>query len=392
MRKVLFLLPFVALTVASCSDSRELTSNERALNADELRFRTMMSNNTNTRAVSTNLAALQTAGFKVIISGDAITTDANTTSSTPAASHFNGETSVSWSGSAWTLTSPLYWDKSNGNTATFLAYNNIYAGGTTYSVPADIDAQSDLVMAYNTGTRAANASTGIALNFKHLLSQIQIKAANNAADVKQVEVIGVKLSNVPVTSTLTVPSTADFVPVWSTPDAASAKTMGAFRTSSAAGTAVTLTAAPQDVMFGHDFLMALPQTLAAADLSSTATTGFYISLLVRITRVADGSAIYPDDNTKYAYTSVALPAVWEAGKRYVYTLNFYTTDSGAGQIDPNPGDNGEGDTPTGGDNGNKDDNPGEPGAAADDTDVLPLAFTVTVDDWIEVPSSQSLGD
>lgn len=383
-------MPFVALAVASCSDSSELTSNERALNADELRFRTMMDNNT--RAVSTDLAALQTAGFKVIISGDAITTDANTTSATPAASHFNGETSVLWNGSAWMLSSPLYWDKSNGNTATFLAYNNTYGGGTSYSVPADIDTQTDLVMAYNTGTRAANAGAGIALNFKHLLSQIQIKAVNNAADVKQVEVIGVKLSNVPVTSTLTVPSSADFVPAWSAPEAASAKTLGAFRASDAAGTAVTLTAASQDVMFGHGFFMVLPQTLAAADLSSTTTTGFYISLLVRITRVADGSAIYPDDNTKYAYTSVALPAVWEAGKRYVYTLSFYTTDSGAGQIDPNPADNGEGDTPTGGDDGNQDDTPGQPGAASDDTDVLPLAFTVSVEDWIEVLSSQSLGD
>lgn len=390
MRKVLFLLPLVALTVASCSNSDELTSNDRALNSDELRFRTMMGNNT--RAASTDLAALQTNGFKVIISGDAITTNANTTSSTPAASHFNGEASVSWNGSAWALASALYWDKGNGNTATFLAYNNIYSGGTSYSVPADIDAQNDLVMAYNTGTRAANASAGIALNFKHLLSQIQIKATNNAADVKQVEVIGVKLSNVPVTSTLTVPSTADFVPAWSAPDAASAKTMGAFRATDDAGTAVTLTAAAQDVMFGHDFFMVLPQTIAAADLSSTTTTGFYISLLVRITRVADGSAIYPDDNTKYAYTSVALPVEWEAGKRYVYTLNFYTTDSGAGQIDPNPDDNGEGDTPTGGDDGKKDDDPGQPGAASDDTDVLPLAFTVTVEDWIEVPSSQSLGD
>ena len=378
------------MAMASCSDSSELASNDRALNADELRFRTMMGNNT--RAVSTNLAALQTDGFKVIISGDAITTDPNTTSSSPAASHFNGETSVSWNGSAWALASALYWDKGNGNTATFLAYNNIYGGGTSYSVPADIDTQRDLVMAYNTGTRAANAAAGIALNFKHLLSQIQIKASNNAADIKKIEVIGVKLSNVPVTSTLTLPTTNDFVPAWSAPEAASAKTMGAFRATSDASAAVTLTAAPQDVMFGHNFFMVLPQTLAAADLSNPATTGFYISLLVRITRVADGSAIYPDNNTKYAYTSVALPADWEAGKRYVYTLNFYTTDSGAGQIDPNPDDNGEGDTPTGGDDSNTDDTPGEPGAATDDTDVLPLAFTVTVDDWTEVPSSQTVGD
>ena len=45
----------------------------------------------------------------------------------------------------------------------------------------------------------------------------------------------------------------------------------------------------------------------------------------------DGGQIYPAKVGEYDWTAVAIGTNWEAGKKYVYTLNF--TD-GAGKVDP----------------------------------------------------------
>lgn len=106
--------------------------------------------------------------------------------------------------------------------------------------------------------------------------------------------------------------------------------------------------------------MLIPQQLTpwspAGDPDNVAREA-YLSVLVRVT-TADGAVVYPSPTEKTArqYGWVALPidTKWEAGKKYVYVLDF---SHGAGYTDP--------DDPV----------PGE--------SVLgePIKFTVDVTDW-----------
>ena len=50
---------------------------------------------------------------------------------------------------------------------------------------------------------------------------------------------------------------------------------------------------------------------------------------------------------------------WEPGKKYIYTINFFTAGGGGGQIDPI--------------------NPVDPGAPI----ISGINFTVTVSDWVD---------
>lgn len=89
--------------------------------------------------------------------------------------------------------------------------------------------------------------------------------------------------------------------------------------------------------------MLIPQTLTpwspTGDPDNVAREA-YLSVLIQIT-TADGAQVYPfpsdtkkDENgqkRQYAWASIPLSGTWEAGKKYVYTLDF---SNGAGYVDP----------------------------------------------------------
>lgn len=80
-----------------------------------------------------------------------------------------------------------------------------------------------------------------------------------------------------------------------------------------------------------------------------------------------GNVVY--DDTKYGYTCVPISGEWLPGKRYIYTLEFCGSNSGAGVYPPEQPDEPEGVTPP------DDKKPGDP--------VLdsPITFGVTVEGW-----------
>lgn len=112
-------------------------------------------------------------------------------------------------GANWTTASTYYWP---GYELTFFAYAPQSSAGavsidntakkiTGFSPAQSVAEQKDLVVSYNKGDKTNNEGTGVAMNFKHALSQIEVKAKCSNDKIK-IEVIGVKLQTPPQRLTL----------------------------------------------------------------------------------------------------------------------------------------------------------------------------------------------
>ena len=293
-------------------------------------------------------------------------------------------------GATWTTASTYYWP---GYELAFFAYAPQTPGGTVgisgtekkisdFSPAQDVSAQNDLVIAYNTGTKAANEGSGVPLNFKHALSQIEVQAKCSNEKIK-IEILGVRMVNAATKADFTFPE-AETTSAYVLAQSQCAGWSGADGGHATAyyikgEQPVTLTDNAQSIMFGDDNFMLLPQQLTAWD-GTASQTGAYLSVLCRIYSVDGGNEIllYPQptdtDNKdgKYAFSAVSIDTNWEPGKKYTYTLNFCDNGGGAGKGDPDP----DPDEPVDPDPGV---DPGEP--------ILgPITFTVTVDEWSDQPA------
>lgn len=225
-----------------------------------------------------------------------------------------------------------------------------------FSPATEIANQKDFVTATASGTRAANETNGVALTFDHQLSQIEIKAKNTNAGYSY-KVVGVRIGK-PVSKgtftfdtnkwTLTTTEKTNYAVEYATTPrtlAADAATM--------MGTA-------------NDNAMLLPQKLvawASATDKTNNANGAYIALKIQIT-TKDGARVYPAKaKGDYDWAAVAINTNWEAGKKYVYTLDF---SNGAGKVDP------EKPQPV---------DPTDPFKPGEDILGGPIKFKVTVKDW-----------
>ena len=191
---------------------------------------------------------------------------------------------------------------------------------TCFSPKTDISQQVDFITAKATGNME-NTAAGVELQFAHRLAQIEIQASS-ANTSYTFEIKGIRIG-MPV-------STGDFnftSNTWTlgTDKAVYEKTFD---------TATKLEATASALMAG-DNAMLIPQQLTAWDQENDKTNtskGAYISVLVRIKTKA-GALVYPfkGDTEQYAWAAIPVSTNWEAGKKYVYTLNFTT---GAGYVDP----------------------------------------------------------
>ena len=170
--------------------------------------------------------------------------------------------------------------------------------------------QQDFIYSKATGNLASNGTTGIDLNFEHALSEITVAAKNdNTAYI--VEVSGVKIGNIISKGDFTFPTIAGDAASWAL---GTEKTD--YTTEWESATALTSTVSSLDA--SNTAFMLIPQQLEA---ETKAKDGSYIALKVKITM--QGGQVIHDG---WAY--VAVPARWEMGKHYAYTLDF---TSGAGQ-------------------------------------------------------------
>ena len=300
-------------------------------------------------------------------------------------------------GTKWT-TSPLtYWPSDASQQLDFYAYAPTSTTGvtidntgkkiTSYTPSTTVADQKDLVIAYNTGTKTANEASGVPLLFKHALSQIEVKAKCANANMK-VEIIGVKVVSVAKDGTFTFPTATTqsgtghelALGLWNT--ASSQKTAYMVRNSAP----VELTKTAQSLMPSTSgTFMLIPQAITPWNKQNNSTTaGSYISVLCRISNVSgdNETLIFPTTAGKYGFSAVAIGTTdndktWEPGKKYVYTLEFFGTDSGGGRFDPDP-------TVPGGEDTDPDVDPTDPKDGGKEI-LKPITFTVDVEDWTEMP-------
>lgn len=226
-----------------------------------------------------------------------------------------------------------------------------------FSPATEIAEQKDFVTATTSGTRAANETKGVKLTFAHQLSQIEIKAKNTNTGYIYT-VVGVPVSKGTFTFdtnkwTLTTTEKTNYAVEYTTPP----RILGA-EAATMMGTA-------------NNNAMLLPQQLvawASATDKTNNANGAYIALKIQIT-TKDGARVYPAKaKGDYDWAAVAINTNWEAGKKYVYTLDF---SNGAGKVDP------EKPKPV---------DPTDPFNPGEDILGKPIKFTVIVTPW--VPADQ----
>ena len=246
------------------------------------------------------------------------------------------------------------WPK-NGS-LTFVAYSHI--GDTWgYNVPTltktgatitgfkpktDIKDQHDVVFAYGTGSQAANETSGVELNFEHILSQIKIVVKNTDADLHY-SIKGIRIAS--------VSGSADYAFAHD----AGKNTNSHTWTNSGTANAVYETVFENPITLQNSDpvdltdkcnadgvaggAMIIPQTVTSwAGTTTEVAEGFenfvgkaYISLLINVKR--GNTAIYPASGNGYGWAAVALPknTKWDAGNKYIYTLDM---TNGCGKVDP----------------------------------------------------------
>lgn len=376
MRKTLIGMATVLVAMSSCMEDEVLERNQGNALAFRASIDKALSRSGNENV--TDLGKLQEFKVTATIDGQS--------------NYFTDMMVNKSSGDAWTTAATYYWPSYNLG---FYAYAPTDINGVTinkdgkkitdFAPDKDVNQQIDLLVAYNTGTRAANEVPGVALNFKHALSQIDVQAKCSNPNI-EIVVKSIRFVNVKTKGDFTYP--ADITSTNNTlancwNPSSEVSDAAYYKASFGQGQEVTLTDSPKSINSSKNNFMLIPQKLTKW-VKNTATTGAYIAVLCRISS-KDGNTktqLYPELNggnaEKFGSIIVPIDTNWEAGKKYIYTLNFCGDGGGAGLVDPNPDTN----------DPNVDPNP-KPGSEGGDP-VLgnPIKFTVTVENWTDAPVSK----
>ena len=298
------------MALASCAkDSVKEVNNGRAID-----FRVA----TQTRATETTTANLST--FYVTAIDEKGSNYFTNAAFTKIEEYFSSSPAYYWPGDGSDLEFYAYAPAAEtlGATVTINKTTKTLAGFSPASQFAD---QKDFVTATATGSKA-NETTGVALTFDHQLTQIEVKARNaNEAYVYKIK--GVRIAQ-PV-------SKADFDFATSKWAPSTEKAVYQIQYNNE----ITLNTYGQCIMETEgDNAMLIPQELVAWDAENDKTNakkGAYLSVYAQI-ETAEGSRVYPNvEGMDYAWLAVPIDTKWEAGYKYVYTLDF---TNGAGYSDP----------------------------------------------------------
>lgn len=339
----------------SCSQDDEPTTGKTATSSNVIGFNGTADNTTGTRALPISSAnfADQVKNFKVwgyLTNGGAYYLGRTGDAGVLINNMGNGQWDYA------TQTDLVYWpnDAMNFYAITPSANDN-YAfdgGQLTYTVPTDNSKQVDLMTAKaDNQTKATNKGI-VNLKFQHALSQVVFKGMTKSTNLG-VEIESITIHN--VNSVMTIGLNGAAV----APTAKYANYgIGMSNTKTVAVTdaskAVNLTAA-------NGAMLLVPQTLTTwtnktSISEADAANQAYIEISCKITSTnSDGVTYLVGTATAYDKCYVPLSGTWEAGKRYVYTLQF---------------------------GGGKDENGNDRFA--------PITFSVNVSDWSDAASSISM--
>lgn len=355
MKKTLFLLPLAALALTACSEDEPIESNR----GEAIDFRPSMGNFT--RASETTNANLSSMEVTAFIGSDVYFKDINFSKGNDG--FFTSVHNYLWPGDNSELSFYAYSPSAEklGADITWSADSKVLEN---FAVADSIADQVDFITAYSTGTKDKNETAGVPLTFNHQLSEIEIQA-KGSNDSYTVKVAGIRIGRAEYLGSFDFATSTWTLDSWHDTAVYDSFT-----------SPVTLSSTPENVMGPSGNAMLLPQQLTpwspTADPDNVAREA-YLSVLVNITS-SEGFTLYPfpsdtkiDPNTgkkrEYAWASIPINTKWEAGKKYIYTLDF---SEGAGFVDP--------DDPT----------PGKPVLGG------PVKFTVKVVDWVDTPTPLSM--
>ena len=378
MKKLVFLLPIAALAMASCSnDSVVEQPTTKVVSAEALQIYPELQGITRGTVWDNG----NFAEFKLTTSGT-FQEDEETVNATTGTKKFTGETVTKTSGTWGFEGGTIYYWPSKSYSSNFQAWAPVDVTAGSYTASTTIANQKDIVVAYNEG-EASTFESGVPLKFRHILSQIIVKADNADKNEIQIKVKGIRLNNVATNNTWKLPTAST---VSSLQEDIWTSTPGTNDDYVASITETTLTDGSATDITGSNPLLLIPQQLNTADISKTGgagseKSGQYLSVLVQIKSGTDW--IYPkrqgDGESGYAWAAVDINTKWEAGKKYIYTLHF--TKNGYGKVDGDQGDGGE-EKPGSEDPDNPDPNDPQPGEDIIDTPVK-LILDVEVIDWVD---------
>lgn len=374
MNKAIFMMAAAAITLASCS-SDETTD---VAKSSQISFTAKVGKNSRGAETTTaNLPGMWVTGYDI--------TDANAPTVYFADQEFKKNAN-----SQFLPDTPWYWQA--GKSYRFIGIHpakadwkgtlDIGADQVTYQaqIPTAIAEQKDLIIDAVKGQADTQAETGVKMEFKHILSQLQFKVKNTNEHLTY-HIAGIRIVNADSKGSFTF-NTETRQGSWAEQTEGKVTYEMLFKDNpielvKTGKTEATLTPVNNGAMI-------VPQKLTPwnGNVVTTAApydNGAYIALLINVKYTNDGKYMYPaaaSTDRDYGWVAVPVPAasktetkaIWSMGNKYIYTLDL---TKGCGKVDPvNP-------NPDGGvvDPGGKDP---EPGA---NIFGKPIFFTVTVAGW-----------
>ena len=242
--------------------------------------------------------------------------------------------------------SPTYFWPGDGSTLDFYAYapSSADLGASVaigkdaqklvgFSPAQDISEQKDFITAVTSGPKDSGTST-VPLSFEHKLTQIEIKAKNsNPGQIYHVK--GVKIAQIKSKGDYDFASQK-----WSLDDKAAKAVYTVeydnVRILDPYGVNIMNTAGDNITDSYSDNAMLLPQEITSWDPQAdqqNENKGAYIAVLMKITTSSGASVTTTDENNEYQWVAAPFPegTTWEAGNKYIYTLDF---TNGASYSDP----------------------------------------------------------
>ena len=328
MNKAIYLCAAAALALASCSNDETVEIAQQK----GISFRTVAGLNTRgVETTQTNLQSMYVTAYE----------------NNATAAYFSNVT-FERSGQTNTFVSNPQYNWLKGKTINFLALspeakdwsatNNITFNNTAFEAvftdvtpDTDISKQKDLMIGKASGTEN-NDANGLDLTLNHVLSQIQIQAQHtNKAYTYTIK--GVRIASVKAKGTYTLSTNA-----WTQGTDYETYDVILDNPITLDGENQTTAVLMKQVGQAYDNAMLIPQQLTAwvddKDHSGgNFDNGSYISLLLNV-KSNGGSYIYPSGataDTQCGWAAVGIATNWEAGKKYIYTLDL---SNGCGKVDP----------------------------------------------------------
>lgn len=357
MKKILLMMAVAALVLASCSSDETVAVNQ----GDAISFRPLV--NGVTRAA--NGAGVKSAwetGDILYVTAQRGTAKFFQTEFVKDGSGFNSTNKYYWPNDLSTtpITFAAFWGAAY---KTWAADGDGLALNSAYTVPDAVASQKDLLFALKT-VNAKPADGGVTLNFRHMLSQIVVKVANDQDNLK-VTVSGVRIGYLNKTGTFAYNTTNSGSETednvanntnsgnetliartdWTKTDDASKnasylfeQTVSATLTGTTTATALTNFSSwimmPQELSIATGYTE--DRTNGDVDDTKKELNGAYIALKIAI---VDKSSSTPILAEQWCYWPIGT--TWNPGYRYTYTVNvgsggYQPTDQNGDKTDLDP--------------------------------------------------------